>query len=330
MNKPLVTIIIPVYNSEKYLRKCVDNILRQTYKALQIIFVDDGSADNSFEICNSIDDKRVEVYSKENGGASSARNFGLKFRKGDYVLFVDSDDHLKEDAVEILVNEALQTNADCVYYEASNYTDDPNLKIKQGGLEQAVQYPISDGNILINALLDNKNYHAVPFLYFAKSSLYDRGLCFEEGIMFEDELFSFQLLRMCKTVSCLKQVLYYRNVRPGSVMTSKGKELFRFHSITTVYERLYEQLGDSENDNVFLRYLARIAMLWLDYWEQLSKADKKAVKDKYSNIKTQIVKYNGFNNKEVVLRAYGRGLWLAYIAPGRILKKLSRKLKHGK
>lgn len=325
MNTPLVTIIIPVYNSEKYLRKCADNILKQTYKNLQIIFVDDGSSDGSLGICKSINDERVEVYTKQNGGASSARNHGLQYRRGQYILFVDSDDHLREDAVEILVKEALRTDADCVYYEAHNYTDDPNLKIKHGGLEQKCQYPISSGNSLINALLDNKNYHAVPFLYFAKRELYDRGLCFEEGIMFEDELFSFELLRMCNIVSCLKQVLYYRYVRPNSVMTASGKQLFRFHSITTVYERLYSKLSNNENDSVYLRYISRIAMLWLDYWEQLPKDDKLKVQDTYATIKLQILQNHGFDNKEVAIRARNRYLWLAYIAPGRILKRLLRK-----
>ena len=104
MNTPLVIIIIPVYNSELYVEKCIDNVLSQTYKNLQVILVNDGSTDNSLELCEKVEDKRVEVYSKPNGGASSARNFGLKYRYGKYVLFVDSDDYLKDNAVEVLVS----------------------------------------------------------------------------------------------------------------------------------------------------------------------------------------------------------------------------------
>ena len=107
MNTPLVTIIVPVYNSEKYISRCIQKLLNQTYHNLQIILVNDGSTDRSLDICGMINDYRVEVYTKENGGASSARNVGLVHRKGEYVLFVDSDDYLKVNAVEILVSAAV-------------------------------------------------------------------------------------------------------------------------------------------------------------------------------------------------------------------------------
>lgn len=324
MNKPLVTVIIPVYNSELYIEKCINNILKQTYGNLQIVLVNDGSTDSSYELCKNISDSRIEVYTKENGGASSARNFGLMYRKGKYVLFVDSDDHLREDAIEMLVNKAEETNADCVYYEAENYTEDSNIKVKENGLSQKTQYPVSNGSDLIQALLENKNYHAVPFLYFAKRDLYDKGLSFEEGIMFEDELFSFNLLRMCNKVVCLKEKLYFRNVRPNSVMTSKGQELFRFYSISVVFEKLFEQYEDNRNDIVFLMYISRIAMLWLGYCEQIPKDLRKDIKDRYKSIRKLILDNKGFGLRELIVRCYGRYLWMLYIAPGRLIKKLRR------
>ena len=324
MKNPLVSVIIPIYNSESYLEKCIKNILEQSYKNLQIIFVNDGSTDKSLEICKKVNDDRVEVYSKENGGASSARNFGLKYRKGKYVLFVDSDDYLKNNAIEKLVSIAEQNNADCVYYEADNFTEEEGMKIKKNGLMHSCQYPVSDGNTLIKSILDNKNYHAVPFLYFTNSLLYDKGLNFEEGIMLEDELFSFRLLRMCEKVVCLKEILYYRNVRPNSVMTSTGKELFRFNSISVVYERLFENLKENKNDTVYLMYLSRIAMLWFDYSEQLTKEQKQEVRQRYIKIKSQITENKGFGRRELSVRCHGRYLWLAYIAPGRFIKRLKR------
>lgn len=325
MDTPLVTIIVPVYNSEKYLEQCIQNLLNQTYHNLQIILVNDGSTDHSLDICKRITDKRVEVYTKQNGGASSARNFGLAHRKGEYVLFVDSDDYLKNNAVETLVSTAVSNHADCVYYEADNVAENTSIKVKKDGLSHAVQYPITDGNSLIELILEQKNYHAVPFLYFAKSCLYDKGLCFEEGIMFEDELFSFELLRMCGKVVCLKQKLYFRNVRSGSVMTSSGKEEFRFHSITVVFERLLEQFAKSKDDKALNMYLSRISMLWLDYYRQLSKQSRDKFSDKYSCLRSQILQNNGFGNKELMVRCHGEKLWMAYIAPNRMMKKLKRK-----
>ena len=103
-----VSIIVPVYKVEKYLRECVDSILGQTYRELQIILVDDGSPDGSGAICDeyALHDDRVTVIHSENGGLSAARNRGLALCEGEYVLFVDSDDWLEDNAVEVLVNKA--------------------------------------------------------------------------------------------------------------------------------------------------------------------------------------------------------------------------------
>ena len=101
----LVTIIVPVYNTSKYLNKCLDTLLAQTYENIEIILVDDGSTDNSLEICKSYEekDKRIVVISKPNGGSSSARNVGLDAAKGSYVGFVDSDDYVDGDFVSLMM-----------------------------------------------------------------------------------------------------------------------------------------------------------------------------------------------------------------------------------
>ena len=104
MNKPLISIIIPVYNAEKYLKKCLDSVINQTYKNLEIILVDDGSTDKSPEICDKYAEKdsRIIVLHKENGGVSSSRNAGLDIFKGEYLSFVDSDDYVEPDYIEYL------------------------------------------------------------------------------------------------------------------------------------------------------------------------------------------------------------------------------------
>ena len=106
MHKELISIIVPVYNVEKYVEKCINSIINQTYKNLQIILVDDGSKDNSGKICDEfkLKDNRIEVIHKNNGGLSDARNAGLKLAKGDYIGFVDSDDYIEADMYETLYN----------------------------------------------------------------------------------------------------------------------------------------------------------------------------------------------------------------------------------
>lgn len=111
-----ISVIIPIYNVENYLRRCVDSVLNQTYKNIEIILVDDGSSDNSGKICNGYEkkDKRIKVVHKKNGGLSEARNHGLKIATGHYIGFVDADDFIETDMYEILLNKLLTHDADIV------------------------------------------------------------------------------------------------------------------------------------------------------------------------------------------------------------------------
>ena len=110
----LISIIVPIYNVEKYLKKCIDSIINQTYKNLEIILVDDGSPDNCGKICDEYakKDNRIKVIHKENGGVSSARNVGVENATGEYIGFVDSDDYIEKDMYEVLINNLKKENAD--------------------------------------------------------------------------------------------------------------------------------------------------------------------------------------------------------------------------
>ena len=121
MNEPLVSVIVPVYKVEKYLDKCVESIVGQTYKNLEIILVDDGSPDNCPAMCDKWADRdsRIKVIHKQNGGVSSARNAGIDAVQGEFIGFVDSDDWLEPDMYDCLVKNALEYNADisrCGYF----------------------------------------------------------------------------------------------------------------------------------------------------------------------------------------------------------------------
>ena len=112
-----VSIVIPVYNTKNYVENCLKSCLSQTHKDIEIVVVDDGSKDNSLQICQRIasNDKRIKVFSKSNEGVSSARNFGLMKASGDYVCFVDSDDTIDRDFVERLLDEAKTKKCDIVF-----------------------------------------------------------------------------------------------------------------------------------------------------------------------------------------------------------------------
>lgn len=102
-DKELVSIIVPIYNAEKYIQRCVSSVLKQTYQYFEIILINDGSTDTSETLCNSFSDDRIRVFSKENGGVSSARNFGIMHAKGKYIMFLDADDYVDQNSLHTLI-----------------------------------------------------------------------------------------------------------------------------------------------------------------------------------------------------------------------------------
>lgn len=140
----LISVVIPVYNVEKYLKECLESVLNQTYKNLEIILVDDGSKDSSGEICDEYAkrDSRIKVIHKKNGGLSDARNAGIDAARGEYITFVDSDDYIEEDMYEFLAKNMEKADADIsicqvyyVYKEAKETTHTPNIYLEMDSIE---------------------------------------------------------------------------------------------------------------------------------------------------------------------------------------------------
>lgn len=124
MKDEKISIIVPVYNSEKYIEKCIKSIINQTYKNLEIIVINDGSTDKTLDILNNINDSRVAIYSQKNKGVSNARNFGLEKCKTKYCMFVDSDDYLEINAIDILYDSMIKNDCDIVMGSIENeYTE---------------------------------------------------------------------------------------------------------------------------------------------------------------------------------------------------------------
>ena len=109
--KYLVSIIVPMYNSEKYIVRCIDSLLEQSYENIEIIVVDDGSSDNSVEIIKKYNDNRINIYQKRNEGVSATRNLGIEKSNGDFLLFVDSDDYVSKDIVKVMLDKVNNKNS---------------------------------------------------------------------------------------------------------------------------------------------------------------------------------------------------------------------------
>ena len=170
-NDVAVSVVIPVYNVEKYLKECVDSVLKQTYFSYEIILVDDGSTDASAKICDeyAAKDSRISVIHKPNGGLSSARNTGLQKARGAYVYFLDSDDYIVEYALEKLVEAAERDNADIVFFDAVSFADaDGDFKVSQNYIRKN-NYKSEKGTVVFSQLQKNNEFHsAVPLLFIKK------------------------------------------------------------------------------------------------------------------------------------------------------------------
>jgi glycosyltransferase involved in cell wall biosynthesis len=222
MHRPKVSIIVPVYNVEKYLRKCLDSIINQTEKSIEIILVNDGSTDGSSEILQEYEkiDNRIKIFNKKNGGVSSARNIGLNASIGDYITFVDADDWIDENMVELLLNGMELKKAE---FSACRYKiwDHYNTSFTVTKLHQSLRNE-SVKQIYISVI---KAYAAtgkgIPYGGCAK--MFNRyiidkyNLRFEEGIhLNEDVFFIISYFNCISTAFVIDEPLYNVTNRPNS------------------------------------------------------------------------------------------------------------------
>lgn len=245
-----VSIIVPVYNVEKYLLKCLDSLINQTFKDIEIICVNDGSPDNSLQILNDYakKDERVKVIEKENGGLFSARHEGMKYIQGKYVIFVDSDDWVSENLVEKCLNTAGNDNPDVVVFGAFSVRE-KNGKIlcKRGGYDFAK----------IPAKFSRKNIFKYPPTAWSK--MYRAGFLKEHNIRFqeikngEDQLFFIHSMLCAKKIKTVRENLYYYiKSRAGAITAVKKKS--SFSPIFNCYA-VDELLCDLKIDGVYKKFI---------------------------------------------------------------------------
>ncbi len=227
MNKDnkIVSVIIPVYNVEKYVEKCIISVLNQTYKNIEIIIVNDGSTDKSEEIILKYvkEDRRIRYISKENGGLSSARNKGIETATGDYICFIDSDDWIAVNFIECLLSRIEQDKSDISICNIKHvYSDniDNNEKIPNYHID--INETINNKTAL-QYLFNGKKYqnHAVNKLY--KLNLFkDNNIRFPENRIYEDAFTMYKLLYKAKKISLCNEYLYfYLKTREGSILNTK-------------------------------------------------------------------------------------------------------------
>jgi len=242
-----VSVVMPVYNGEDYLAESIECILNQTLDDLELICVDDGSADSSLEILNGFaaKDKRVRVYHQENRGGGAARNRALEYATGEYVYFMDADDLLKDCALEKLYDLCSDKNLDFTIFKAINYDEDTDRYYETPDYSMAKIAEFAKGKVFSFEDLGDLifNITVTPWskfynLDFVKKS----GAQFAEGLIFHDNVFFWEMLFNSKRIYFLDEFLYTRR-RHSASSTGAGDK--RYANIITIINR---------NVEIFIRY----------------------------------------------------------------------------
>lgn len=258
----IVSIIIPVYKVEKYMNRCIESIMNQTYKKIEIILVDDGSPDNCGKICDEYakKDKRVVVVHKENGGLSDARNAGIDIAKGKYIAFVDSDDYVDNDYVEILYKAISEDKADIAISSHKVMYENGTILEKATGERNILTQKETIKRILYDEGID---LSAWAKLY--KKELF-KTMKFPKGRLFEDAAITCKIISLTEKVSLVSKSTYNYIIRNDSITTkdftpSKMDLITSTKEMSEYVKEKYPDLEDATNRRVMYAYLSTLSQL---------------------------------------------------------------------
>ena len=323
----MISVIVPIYNVEKYLEKCVNSILNQSYSDLEIILVDDGSPDRCPEICDQYadKDKRIRVIHKKNGGLSDARNAGLDIAKGEYISFIDSDDYIDPLMFEKMMDSIMETEADiciCGYQEVDEEgtvlksITQPSQVITQ---KEAFSY-LMDGNVFY-AIMCNK--------VFKRDIFENRNLRFPVGKIHEDEFIIHYLYGECCGISVLNNVFYHYFTRSESIMHLQRLSSREFDDVEVYLDRAKyfhsinlenyaaQLLCYIPNDSVRVFHLARHDADTKDRVRRI-KSDFKRVKSSIDSSSLKWIRRFGINIFAFSFHLYR--IWNCVISAGEKIK----------
>lgn len=253
-----VSVIIPIYNTEDYLKECLDSVISQSLTEIEIICVNDGSTDNTASILKAYEkkDHRISVYTQENQGVSVARNNGMKLATGEYLYFFDSDDILEENVLELIYNTAKERKTEVLYFDGSSFSNSEKCKEiaykYHDYYTRKNEYPeVTTGPQILVAMLQNEEYRVssalclIERVYALKYHLY-----FPSGIVQEDNYFAYCCMLNAKHAGYMKLSCYKRRIREGSIMT-KRQEFRNAYGYFIVHLKMREfleqlQLSDEE------------------------------------------------------------------------------------
>lgn len=315
-NNDLISIVVPIYNVEKYLNKCIDSILSQEYKNIEIILVDDGSTDNSGKICDDYTkkDNRIKVIHKENGGLSDARNVGMEKAIGEYIAFIDSDDYIGKDYISTLYNMCITNNSEIAQCSFERVTD--NQTTNEINVDKKIEN-MTGIEAIKNIFKEKYLEYIVAWNKLYKKSLFE-NIKYPKGKLHEDEATTYKLFYEAKKVSVTNEKLYYYYIRQNSITNTK----FTLKRLDYI-EELEEQLkffNDRNEKEIYLEVYYRYSRsLLLFYLKCKTMENSEQIQNELYNKYKESVKYLK-SKKEINLK---RKLILQF---GLTFPKLYRKI----
>ena len=269
-----VSCIVPVYNIEKYLPECLDSILSQTCEDIEVICIDDASTDNSREVLKkyATEDKRIRcVFNVQNQGLSACRNIGVDKAQGKYILFVDGDDLIKINAVEILLSAAEKKNTDVLGFDLIEI-DELNQTTRKNARSLQNVDTMHGKEYFERCLSEDVFFVAVWTYFYKREFIVDNEIRFEEGLLHEDVLFSFYAIMAANRVARLSDKLYYYRKRTESITTNPLNMLKRVESMCFIISKLQEfslQIADTKLESSVESFIRRQVRLLRNYYKQL-------------------------------------------------------------
>lgn len=294
MEKDLISVIVPVYKVEKYLEKCIESVLKQTYTNLQIILVDDGSPDNCGKICDEYakKDSRIEVIHKANGGLSDARNVGISKAKGRYIGFVDSDDYIKEDMYEILLNLIKKYDADvsiCNLYDVIDGNE--CIRNKENGIRE-----YSRLDILKKVLLD-KNIQSYAWNKLYEKELFDE-IKYPIGKKYEDIGTTFYLFEKCNKIVVTSEPEYCYLKRADSLVNNVTESTILDYTEIIIQRYIYIKQNIKELRKYNNYYLAKTLITAHNDIENLENISEE-MQQRYKKLYELVLEIIKSNSKDI-------------------------------
>lgn len=285
-NNPKISVILPVYNTQSYLERALQSVLNQSFKNWELIAINDASTDESLSILKSFakDDSRIKLIDfKKNKGLGSVRNVGMDQANGDYLVFLDSDDFLTYDALELLNNHILRKPKIEVFVWGFN-TCTAKGKILKTHIPSKPDKNIGESSFQLG-MLNRKGFQPFAWVYTVKNTLVEKhNICFAEGIYFEDIIFSAQILFYAKKVGVIEQACYYYRKHGASITGKSSKQKIddKFTAFTQIKTFLEGQKVFQHYQSLYLaRFLALCVHTSFNEYFGLPKTERDQELDDY-------------------------------------------------